>query len=272
MQGRQRRELIGGLAFQYAGEHGDRRRRDVVVPGQHPGRGHRVQPEHDQADDVARNQGVAVQAERRHPPPDQQQPDGPGHRALQRYVEPGCRDARGRVDGQPVVHLLGNRAAELAADGDDDCCVPEPGQRRPRTEAVHGVQPPQQQPHRNDLRVTQAAVTGHERPQAGGETPPGAARQRRDATAGGGDIRMKRGAEPLSGGDLRIILRLSGGSLQINFATGSRRRRRWVTAVAPGPPEGHERERGGRSPRHRPSGRPATWPGPGRCSRSRPWS
>jgi hypothetical protein len=198
VQGRQRRELVGGLAFQHTGEQGDRRRRDVVVPGQHPRRCHRIQPEHHQADDVARDEGVPVQAERWRPAPDQQHPHGRGHRALQRHVEPGRRYARDRVNGQPVVHRIGNRAAEVAADGHDHQRVPEPGQRRTRAEAVHGIQAPQQQPHREDLCVPHTAVTVRERPEARGETPAEATRHRRAAAARSVHIPTKRGQNPFT--------------------------------------------------------------------------
>ena len=209
MQRRQGRELVGGFAFQHAGEKRHRGRGDVVVSRQHPGRRYRVQPEHDQADDVARDESVAVQAERWHPPPDQRKPHGRGHGALQRHVEPGCRDAGGRVGDQPVVHRLSDRTAELVADDDHGNGVLEPGQRRLRAKTVDGVQPPQHDPHRDDLRIPQAPVPGCQVPQSPDRMPPQPAFPCRAAAAGDRDTGIKRGSEPLSGGCLHISLRLA---------------------------------------------------------------
>jgi hypothetical protein len=101
------------------------------------------------------------------------------------------------VNGQPVVHRIGNRAAEVAADDDDDQRVPQTRQRRTGAQAVHGIQAPQQQPHREDLRVPHPAVTVRERPEARAEAPAEATRHRRAAAARSVNI-PKRGQNPFT--------------------------------------------------------------------------
>ena len=192
MQRRQGCELVGGLALQQAGKQRHCHGCDVVIARQHPGRRHRIKPEHHQADDVARDQRVAVQAEGWHAAPDQQQPDDCGDRALHDDVVPGGHLGGSRVGGQPVIHLVGEPAPELAADGIDHDGVRETGRRGAGPELIHGIQALQHQPHRNDLQVPQRRMPGHHRPRSRHRMPAGrwpvpcaaAARRRRGGPSG----------------------------------------------------------------------------------------
>ena len=66
--------------------------------------------------------------------------------------------------GRKKVFLVGEPAAQPEADGIDHHGVPEPGQCRPGPEPVRHIQPPQHQPHRNDLQVPQGRMPRHRRP------------------------------------------------------------------------------------------------------------